>query len=111
MLIDSRTRSAEGEISEIAESRVPLLSGVRTRVLVSFLALLVLSTAASVFVLREVLLSRIGDQVEKELVRDVDSLQDVAAAGQGPSGRPFTGVQELFDAYLSQTAAPADWLR
>ena len=108
MLIDSRTRSAEGEISEIAEPRVPVLSGVRTRVLVSFLALLVLSTAASVLVLREVLLSRIGDQVEKELVRDVDSLQDVAAAGQIPSGEPFTGVQQLFDAYLRQTAAPAD---
>jgi two-component system, OmpR family, sensor kinase len=108
VLLDSRPRSAEGEITQTADTRVSLLSGVRTRVLVSFLALLVLSTAASVLVLRQVLLSRIGDQVEKELIRDVDSLQDVTAAGVPPNGRPFTGVQELFDTYLRQTAAPAD---
>jgi two-component system OmpR family sensor kinase len=108
VLIDSRTRAAEGEITEGGDPRVPLLSGVRTRVLVSFLALLVLSTAASVFVLREVLLSRIGDQVEKELVQDVDSLQNTAAHGQPPKGEAFTGVKQLFDAYLRQTASPAD---
>src|SRR5688572_11189537 len=92
VLIDSRTRSAEGEITESdpADARVPLLSGVRTRVLVSFLALLVLSTAASVLVLREVLLSRIGDQVEPELVRDVDRLQEITERGQGANGEPFT---------------------
>ncbi len=108
VLIDSRTRSAEHEIAESADPRVSLLSGVRTRVLVSFLALLVLSTAASVLVLRQVLLSRIGDQVEKELVRDLDSLQDVSEAGRPPNGRPFTGVSQLFDTYLRQLAAPAD---
>jgi two-component system OmpR family sensor kinase len=108
VLIDSRTRSAEAEIAKGADARVSVLSGVRTRVLVSFLALLVLSTAASVLVLRQVLLSRIGDQVEKELVRDIDSLQDVSQAGQPPKGEAFTGVQQLFDAYLRQTAAPAD---
>jgi two-component system, OmpR family, sensor kinase len=108
VLIDSRTRSAEAEIAGGADAHVSLLSGVRTRVLVSFLALLVLSTAASVLVLRQVLLSRIGDQVEKELVRDVDSLQDVSDAGQPGTGEPFTGVQQLFDTYLRQTAAPAD---
>ncbi len=108
MLIDSRTRSAEREVAESPDPRVSLLSGVRTRVLVSFLALLVLSTAASVLVLRQVLLSRIGDQVEKELVRDLDSLQDVSEAGLPPDGRPFSGVSQLFDTYLRQIAAPAD---
>ncbi|MDX6582296.1 MAG: hypothetical protein QOI10_1480 [Solirubrobacterales bacterium] len=108
MLIDSRTRSAEGEITESADTRVSLLSGVRTRVLISFLALLVVSTAASVLVLRQVLLSRIGDQIERELVRDVDSLQDVSSVGQPANGRPFTDVKQLFDTYLRQSAAPAD---
>ncbi len=108
MLIDSRTRSAEGEITESANDRISLLSGVRTRVLVSFLALLVLSTAASVLVLRQVLLSRIGDQVETELVREVDSLQEVSEAGRPINGEPFGGVQQLFDTYLRKTAPPAD---
>jgi signal transduction histidine kinase len=77
-------------------------------VLVSFLALLILSTAASVFVLREVLLSRIGDQVEEQLTRDVGSLPELRDSGQPGSGKPFTSVRQLFDAYLDQTAAPTD---
>ena len=43
-------------------SRNRLLAGLRARVLLSFLVLLMLSTAASVIVLREVLLSRIDDE-------------------------------------------------
>ncbi len=108
MLIDSRARAEAGQAAGgAAESRSPL-TGVRTRVLVSFLALLVLSTAASVLVLREVLLSRIGDQVERELTRNVDSLQDVSTLGQPQNGRPFTDVAQLFDVYLGRATTPAD---
>jgi two-component system, OmpR family, sensor kinase len=85
-----------------------LFAGVRTRVLVFFLALLVVSTAASLFVLREVLLSRIGDQVETELIPQVDSLRELSQSGQPGNGRPFTGINQLFDAYLGQTAPPPD---
>lgn len=108
MLIDSRARTTEGEAASAGGERRSLLGGVRTRVLISFLALLVLSTAASVFVLREVLLSRIGDQVERELTRDVDTLDQVNALGQPPNGRPFTDVGSLLDAFLSRSAAPSD---
>jgi two-component system OmpR family sensor kinase len=85
-----------------------MFAGVRTRVLVSFLALLVLSTAASVFVLREVLISRIGDQVERDLSSDVDSLRGLAESGRPSNGKPFTSVPQLFDAYLGQNNAPSD---
>ena len=109
MLIDSRSPAKDGEGTAAgAGPRRPLLSGVRTRVLVSFLALLVLSTAASVFVLREVLMSRIGDQVERELGPLVDSLEAVSESGQPGSGAPFADLEQLFDTYLSQTAAPPD---
>ena len=109
MLIDSRS-PAEGEESTAEPSvRRSPLAGVRTRVLVSFLALLILSTAASVLVLREVLMSRIGDQVERELLPHVDSLRALSESGQpGTDGEPFTGIEPLFDAYLMQTAAPSD---
>jgi signal transduction histidine kinase len=80
----------------------------RTRVLVSFLALLVVSTAASVFVLREVLLSRIGDQVEEQLTDDVRALQELRDSGQPGSGEPFATAQQLLNAYLQQNSAPSD---
>ena len=67
MLIESRSRTTEGAETEAElAARRSLFAGVRTRVLVFFLILLVISTAASVLVLREVLISRIGDQVEKQ---------------------------------------------
>jgi signal transduction histidine kinase len=68
----------------------------------------VVSTAASVFVLREVLVSRIGDQVERDLSRDISSLDDLAAFGRPSDGKPFTNSSQLFDAYLSQNTAPND---
>ena len=91
MLIDSRARAAAAEAGEAGERR-SLLAGVRTRVLVSFLALLIVSTAASVLVLRQLLLSRIGDQVERELALDVNSLRELSARGEPGSGKPFSGV-------------------
>ena len=66
--------------------------------LVSFLALLVVSTAASVFVLREVLMSRIGDQVERQLTTDVESLRSL-------SGRP---LEQTFSVFMRRTPPPAD---
>ncbi len=89
--------------------RVPFLAGVRTRVLISFLALLVLSTAASVLVLRQVLISRISDQVTTELTRDLEPLQDLAA-GQPGSGRPWPNAAALLNTFLDRNAPPLDGL-
>lgn len=107
MLIDSRS-SPDAEAATGATGRKALFSGVRTRVLVSFVALLVVSTAASLFVLRQVLMSRIGDQVESELTRDADTLRDLSERGRPSNGEPFTDVSQLFATYLNQSAAPND---
>jgi two-component system, OmpR family, sensor kinase len=98
VLIESRPRGTETEAAAAAPARRPLLAGVRTRVLISFLALLVVSTAASVLVLRQVLMSRIGDQVERQLTSDVEPLRSM-------SGAP---VDEIFATFLERTPAPAD---
>ena len=82
------------------------MPGVRTRVLVSFIVLLVISTAASVLVLRQVLMSRIGDQVETELTDEVDALLQLAQTGEG--GEQFSTVRALFNAYLQQNAPLPD---
>ena len=109
MLIESRSRTTEGAETEAElAARRSLFAGVRTRVLVFFLILLVISTAASVLVLREVLISRIGDQVEKQLVPHVDTLRNLSASGRPADGRPFESLNQLFDAYLAQSAPPPD---
>jgi two-component system, OmpR family, sensor kinase len=78
-------------------------------VLVSFLVLLVISTAASVLVLRQVLLSRIGDQVETELTDQIDALRELARAADGSDeGQSPDAVRDLFARYFRQNPAPPD---
>ena len=105
MVIDSRARTGEGAGPGGTSTRRSLLSGVRTRVLVSFLVLLVVSTAASLFVLREVLLSRISDRVTNELAAELEPLEALE------QGRPGTGgawrdLESLFDAFLDNNSPP-----
>ena len=102
-----RSGTREEEDPE-ATGRRPF-AGMRTRVLLSFLILLTVSTAASVLVLREVLLSRIDDAVAEELTEEIEELQELSAEGLNPrTGEPFRGVEELFDAYLGSHSAAAD---
>ena len=78
------TRAASGE-ADPDRLRARPLAGMRTRVLVSFLVLLTLSTAASLIVLRQVLVSRIGDEVSETLTEDISELEVISASGEDPS--------------------------
>ncbi len=81
----------------------------RGRVLLSFLVLLVISTAASVLVLRQVLLSRIDDQVQDSLTEKVEAFSQLSSSGVDPrTHRSFQGrLDRVFSAYLAE-AAPLD---
>ena len=108
MSIESRPRvrdrnSASGDVAR----RSPL-AGIRTRVLVSFLALLVISTAASVLVLRQVLMSRIGSELERELTEHVEPLQTLSERGQPGTNEPFENARDLLRTFLDQNSPPAD---
>jgi two-component system OmpR family sensor kinase len=103
VLIESRSRARTGQAqTQGPGGRKAILPGVRTRVLVSFLVLLVISTAASVLVLRQVLMSRIGDQVETELTDEIDDLRQLAGDDTSPDGRSFLTVEGLFKRFLAQ---------
>ena len=73
----------------------------RTRILVSFLILLVVSTAASLLVLREVLLSRIDTEVQERLTSQVDELRILTA--EGMDGEQLgDDLNRVFERYLGQ---------
>ena len=89
--------------------RRSLLPNVRTRVLISFLVLLVVSTAASLLVLRSVLLSRIGDEVQETLTAQVESLRTIAGDIDPVTGDPVRGdLRALFDSFLARERPLAD---
>jgi signal transduction histidine kinase len=105
------SRSSDGQRTKRrSESRQPLLGDVRTRVLASFFILLVVSTAVSLLVLRQVLISRIGDDVRETLTTQVEPLRALAETGRDPdTGEPIHGdLERIFSAYLEQERAADD---
>ncbi len=94
------------------KARRPILGDVRTRVLASFFILLVVSTAVSLLVLRQVLISRIGNDVRETLAAQVEPLRTIATTGRDPeTGEPLNGdLQKIFASYLQQERAPDDGL-
>ena len=107
---DSKKSSTAPREEDPPVARMRPLAGMRTRVLISFLVLLTVSTAASLLVLREVLLSRIDDEVDETLTEDIRGLEEFSARGVDPAtGEPFGGeIRRLFDAYLGSHSPPAD---
>jgi signal transduction histidine kinase len=73
-------------------------------VLVSFLILLVVSTAASLLVLQEVLFSRIGGEVEERLTAQIDQLRLLTEENADSDA----GLEETFNAFLRRENALED---
>lgn len=81
--------------------------GVRTRLLGSYLALLVLSLAASVLVIQQVLTTQLEERVERELQQEVDEFARLAGGVDPQTGQPFgDDVEALFTTYLSRNISP-----
>lgn len=114
-LADGDSRRVVSPASDVRHARgdplrQPLLGDVRTRVLVSFFILLVVSTAVSLLVLRQVLISRIGNDVRETLTAQVEPLRSIAATGTDPeTGEPLDGdLEKIFAAYLQRERAADD---
>jgi signal transduction histidine kinase len=101
---------ARHDDGSLVRGRRPFLGDVRARVLISFLILLVVSTAASLLVLRQVLMARIGDEVQERLTEQVDALREITELGTDPeTGRPLEGsLERTFTAFLNRERALED---
>ena len=81
-----------------------LVAGARTRVLLAFVVLLALSTVASTVALRQILLARAGERVERALLQEIDEFRALVRDGQNPlTGRPFgDDLASLFDVFRTR---------
>jgi two-component system, OmpR family, sensor kinase len=86
-----------------------LFTSARSRILASYLVLLLFSTVVATVALRQVLLSHAGDRVDDALVQESEEFGRLAQDGRNPrSGRPFgTDVRAIFDVFLSRNV-PAE---
>jgi two-component system, OmpR family, sensor kinase len=99
---DQRPPAAAGRLAGVF-GRVGFPS-LQVRVLVWFLGLLVFATLASVLVTRQVLLSRLDQRIDAELVQESDELRQLVSVGIDPrTGAPFgSDVRRIFQVYLER---------
>jgi signal transduction histidine kinase len=96
------------------ERRIPLVrritGGVRTRILASYVILLVIVAFGSVLAVRQVLLVRLDDRVEEDLQQEVQEFRALAARGIDPQTRkPFgEDVNAIFRTYLERNVPDDD---
>jgi signal transduction histidine kinase len=91
-----------GERLAAAFRRLPPTS-LRLRVLVAFVGMLAFATLASVLVTRQVLLTRLDQHIDAELVQESGELRRLAAGNDPDNGRPFgTDVRRIFTVYLQR---------
>jgi signal transduction histidine kinase len=76
-------------------------SRLRTRILAWFIGFLTLATVATVLVTREVLLIRLDQRIDEELVQESAELRRLAVGNDPETGRRFgTNVGRIFEVFL-----------
>ena len=88
---------------EIDRSSRRRLGGIRIRLLGSFVLLLALATAASVVVVRTLLVNRIAERIDSDLVQEARELQSLASGNDPETGEPFDGrVRRIFGVFFER---------
>jgi signal transduction histidine kinase len=96
------TEPAPGGIG-IERHRAPLTSSIRVRLLAWFVLLLAVATVGSVLVVRQLLLFRLDQHIDDELVQETKELRVLARGNDPETGEPFGGrVRKIFEVFLER---------
>jgi signal transduction histidine kinase len=76
----------------------------RTRILVSYLVLLIFSTVVSLWAIRQILISRLETKIETSLDQEVEEFRRLVRDGRNPNtGQPFgDNISAIFDVFLAR---------
>jgi two-component system, OmpR family, sensor kinase len=81
----------------------------RSRILIAYVVLLALAAALGLFGFRHTLLLRLDDEVDDAMRQEVLELERLLEDGRDPdTGRPFTGLTELFNTYFARNVPSRD---
>jgi two-component system, OmpR family, sensor kinase len=105
---NDQPRKARGRLAA-ALRRLPL-PGLRTQFLAAFIGLLAFATLASVLVTRQVLLIRLAQRIDAELVQESRELRRLASVGIDPETGERLGpdVERIFEVYLERNVPSAN---
>lgn len=83
--------------------------GVRSRVIVGSVVLLLTAFAASILATRQMLLLRVDEQIETEMAQEVEELRALALGDDPRTGEPFgSDVAALFTIFLERNVPARD---
>jgi signal transduction histidine kinase len=107
--VDSPPQAGDGG----GERRLPfarrILSGVRARILVSYVILLAVAASVSVLAVRQVLLVRLDDRIQDDLQQEVEEFRALAGGTDPATGKPFgDDVDAIFRVYLERNVPDDD---
>ena len=79
------------------------LTGIRLRLVFSFIAVMALATVASTVVVRAILISRLDEQIDSDLVQEARELNKLTRGSDPRTGDPFAGdVRRIFEVFLQR---------
>lgn len=86
-----------------------IAGGVRARILVSYVILLLIAGLISVFAVRQVLLVRLDDRIQEDLQQEVEEFRLLAGGVDPRTGEPFgDDVKAIFATYLDRNVPDDD---
>ena len=98
-----RTSSGRGIAHRIRWRVLRFLGGIRLRLVWWFIVVLALATAASVILVRHVLVQRLETRIDAELVQEVDEVRRLAVGNDPETGEPFgVRVDRIFEVFLER---------
>jgi two-component system, OmpR family, sensor kinase len=81
----------------------------RSRLVASYLVLLVVAGVVATFALRELLVIRLDDQVGDDLRQETAEIQNLAQRGRDPqTAQPFTSLARVYDVFLGRNPPGQD---
>jgi two-component system OmpR family sensor kinase len=81
----------------------PFAWGVRARIVVGYVALLAAALAISVLVTRQMLLTRLDNDIQTLLAQEVEELRALAGGNDPETGEPFgNDVEAIFDTFFNR---------
>jgi signal transduction histidine kinase len=80
-----------------------IFGAARTRILIWYLVLMSLSSFTSVMVVRQILVNRLEEQVQRSLQQEIGEFRQLRDGNNPETGRPFgNDIEAIFDVFLSR---------
>lgn len=81
----------------------------RTRILICYLALMLLSSAASILAVRQILVTRLKERVQQSLQQEIEEFRQLRNGLNPETGQPFgDDIEAIFDVFLSRNIPEDD---